>query len=615
MFLSKFLRVVLISAIIFTAGSTAYGAFDISVTDIAMDAECFISVTVANISQDPVQTTDLSNLNVQLWIDGNPWGGIPLGSAASGALNSPGGTFTFIRFLNKRVPDGTHSVKAAVDTLNYLPESNETNNQRTESFTGNCGVTLQGKPDAAVTGLTLDSSCKVKVTLKNAGTAGLPIAHYSATSVHIYKNNNILVSKNLATIDPSHTLNTPGASLDYTFTGADIGVGTSQIKASFNTSFWEQNKLNNNLTKSLTCQNPGTGTQPAQLPDFTIHSVSMRPDCFIDVVVKNTGTAIPVEKCKSISLQSYLDNSGWGGKSLDNIPCATLKNANSTYTFTKFMNKRVPDGSHQVKLTIDATNYLSEMNETNNQKIETFTGNCGVQPQGKPDVKMAGLSINRDCQVGITLQNIGTGGVPASNYSTSAVHLYKNNNILASRKFSQIDPSKALTTPGGKVNYVFTTGADIGKGTVQIKAMVNPSYYETNKINNSLTKSFTCGAPDLVITDVRERRFRSKIKGRPYSVKIKNNGNLKSTATDLVVTADRDPMKLEYKVPPLEPGASTGVTIVINPKVSGYLTLLLNVDSRNNVKESNENNNKYRERIVSPTSPKETTKTKGRGRR
>ena len=124
------------------------------------------------------------------------------------------------------------------------------------SVNGNCGITPPGTPDVEVHDLKLNNSCQVQVTLRSIGTAGVPTGNFASSNVHLYKNNSILASRNLGTVDPNKFLKQVGGSVKYTFKqGADIGQG-GQIKVMINPTFKDGNPMNNHLTRSLQCGKP-----------------------------------------------------------------------------------------------------------------------------------------------------------------------------------------------------------------------------------------------------------------------------------------------------------------------------------------------------------------------
>lgn len=591
---------------------TAFAALpDLEITQIQMVSDCKIDITITNNGSAGLLATDYAKITVALYLDGSPYGGLALSSYASGgSLSVPGGTLVLQKFLSKQVPDGLHVVEARIDPLNYVPEENDNNNTRSESFTGNCGYAVAGKPDVKVHELEMAAGCKIKVTLKNIGVGGVPTSGFTGSALHLYKNNSILASSNLGTADPSKLLSSPGSTAKFTFPQT-VPVGTNSYKVKLNPSYIDDGNLNNSLTKTLECKASISGIQSgggsSNLPDLIVKQIQMVGNCKFDITIQNIGSVgLQTADYRKITVQLYLDGKAFGGKSLSSYASGgALSVPNGMLVLQKIMNKQIPDGTHNLEVRLDPLNFVPEANDSNNNKSESVTGNCGIVQQGKPDVKMEDFKLVGNCRVQVTLKNLGPGPVPNSGYSGSSIFIYKDNNIFASRKLNELDPQKLLKPAGGQVTYTYQQAPDLGPGSHQMTARFTPSFIDKTNVNNVLNKTLVCKAPDLTIIDMREIRIITKSRMRKFLVTVRNIGTGKAKSSVLKVQLGMGMRDLRYPVPSLSAGASRQITISLDLKRARRCEVLLTVDPDNRIEELREDNNTFRKGIAvaAPSAP------------
>ena len=595
-----FLKILMFCFVMSIGLSFTFGSLpDLTVTQLQMVNDCYIDVTIRNTGQAGLLASQYSQVILQLRLNGKDWAGGRLTSyASSGELSIPGGTLVIQKLYNKRVPDGTHTVEVVVDPLNFLTESNDGNNSMSVSMTGTCGVPVPGgKPDLNLSNLRLVNNCQVAFTVKNLGDIGVPNHGFTGSAVHLYKNNAIIASKTLGEIDPGKLLKNTGSTVNFTYEpGVSIGTGSSQIKVHLNLNFADKKTSDNTIVKTLNCQSSEKksrigGEQGGDLPDLTVTDLKMIASCYVEVAIKNIGSAglKPDQYFKTI-LQLRLDGKDWAGGRLTSYAYSgELSTPGGTLVIKKAFNKRVPDGKHDMEAVVDPLNYLSESDNSNNSKSVKVTGNCGIAPPGTPDIKVHDLKLDSNCRVQVTLKSIGTAGIPAGNFSSSNVHLYKNNSIVASRTLSDVDPHKLLKNIGGTVKYTFKHGADIGQGG-QIKVLVNPTFKDGNPANNFLIRSLQCGKPDLTIISINEVRLKGK-KSKKYRVTVKNIGTRGAPGSILRVSAGLKTKGRDYRVRPLSPGAIQNVTVEVMLTSGGRNVIVFKVDPHNSIKELREDNN------------------------
>lgn len=169
-------------------------------------------------------------------------------------------------------PPGRYVLAAVVDPGKVIPERNENNN------VARCRIIIRGterpgqsdpgqrKADLIVSDIRLIKDCKIQVTLKNIGHAGVPADKYNlpdAVGVQMTKDGTPWGGIILSGFDPDGHLKTPGSSASWIwFPGAanlNLSPGAHNIKVEVdnNNKLDEESESNNTLTKTLRCE----GTQ------------------------------------------------------------------------------------------------------------------------------------------------------------------------------------------------------------------------------------------------------------------------------------------------------------------------------------------------------------------
>lgn len=135
------------------------GLPDLVVKDIRLVKGCQILVTVANVGKRGVPASYYNlpkAVGVQMYKDGNPWGGLILsGFDPNGNLKKPGGVARHLWFpkaANLKLTPGVHSIKVTVDHGKVLKEARENNNSLTRRV--KCGGGSIGTPAPGMSGLT-----------------------------------------------------------------------------------------------------------------------------------------------------------------------------------------------------------------------------------------------------------------------------------------------------------------------------------------------------------------------------------------------------------------------------------------------------------------------------
>lgn len=213
-----------------------------------------LAFTIANRSNVPLPGGWVALADV--YFDGTKMGFIDLKRPTSGDLTPAGGSAYYLVVFDIR---RTVNVKVIADSLNGIRESNETNNELTVKLSP-CAKNL---PDLVITDIRFVEDCKIQVTIKNAGRAGLPIGAYdddSGVAIQMYNEGKPWGGIRLSGIDRSQSLNTPGSSVSFLwFPDAEnlqLGPGTYTIKLIVDRDdlVYESNEVNNSKTVKLICK-------------------------------------------------------------------------------------------------------------------------------------------------------------------------------------------------------------------------------------------------------------------------------------------------------------------------------------------------------------------------
>jgi hypothetical protein len=118
---------------------------------------------------------------------------------------------------------------------------------------------------------------------------------------------------------------------------------------------------------------PGPGSA-RKLPDLIVRDIRLVKNCKIQVTIRNIGTAgVPdsyYDLPNAVGVQMYKGTQPWGGIILKGFdPAGHLKSPGGTATHIWFpgaANLNLPAGTHTLKVIVDHSNVLTEMNEGNN---------------------------------------------------------------------------------------------------------------------------------------------------------------------------------------------------------------------------------------------------------
>ena len=243
---------------------------DLIPADVTLGEACRIIVTLHNNGPGAVPDAGFSlsapgASGVQMYNDGNPWGGIVLGGLdPAHAVKPAGGSVTYAWFTSLPLPVGTHTIRLDVDNNNAIAEGNELNNSLIKTLT--CVPQLPDLQPVSMTlqstGITVNSPCRLIVTFRNNGPAITPDSAYAqvatAPGLQMWQDNQGFGGTILAGIDQGKALQPVGGTLTVPWMGAsnmvvNPGTHTFRIDVDNGLVLAESNEGNNSLTQTLTC--------------------------------------------------------------------------------------------------------------------------------------------------------------------------------------------------------------------------------------------------------------------------------------------------------------------------------------------------------------------------
>ena len=358
-------------------------------------------------------------------------------------------------------------------------------------------------PDLVVERISVSDDCSMMITLKNQGPGPLPPTAYltgSSPALQLYKDNQPFGAWSLNGIDPGRALQQPGGIVSWTRSG-ELIAGSMTIRAVIDPSnvVAEADEANNERSEQLTCNPP--------LPDLAVTQITFSEDCRSQVQITNLGDAgLPDSRFSASGayILRFVDGVNKGWIRLGNIdPGKSLKNPGGTVIWTDLPEFRA---AGKVRFKINQAG--QEKSTSNNDMEVSVPSRC--EPAGggdQPDLVVAGLSVNPQCQLEIILKNNGSGQLPATAYQTGSsptLQLYKNNQPYGAWSLDGIDPGRALRQPGGTVTW--TRSGEKIAGSATIKAQIDASNLvaEADEANNETTSQLTCSPslPDLAVTGI-----------------------------------------------------------------------------------------------------------------
>ena len=486
---------------------------------------------------------DSNKSRVVLYIDGTSTGYMMLEQIAAGENKQV--TFTW------RAEEGSHQIQAVVDWQDEVPESEESNNEKTVTFS-------MLPPDLIVEQIAwappepaINDKVTFTVTVKNQGKSGSNYVYlaYFIDDDHLSS----------GYVDPISANATDNMTFTWTAT-----AGEHAIRA-----FIDSTEI---VTESDEANNEKVSTLVPLGPDLIIKSIdwshndpTVGETVTFTVIVENDGNL----RAGSSLLHVYIDNSPRGYQDIPAIDPGT--------TAPRTFDWKVEEGLHTIQAVVDDSNLVVETSEKNNESLIVYPA---------PDlafetVTWSPIDPSPGDKVTLTayLKNKGSRGA-----GSFQIYLYVDDEVVGYQEVPQLDA-------GDYVTEDFEWEATIGPHTVTLFADGADTVAEGVESNNSETVAFSIPAPDLVIESINwplgEPSTSSEV---TFTVTIRNQGDANAGYSSLSYYVDGEHVA-SGQISTLEPDTETEDPFSTLISQAGPHTIRVIIDEGNQVAESDEGNN------------------------
>ncbi|MCK5003948.1 MAG: hypothetical protein KAS21_02620 [Candidatus Aminicenantes bacterium] len=236
-------------------------------------------------------------------------------------------------------------------------------------------------PDLVVSNIVvikINNECKVELTIRNIGTAGVPAEKYGmvgddskASSVRVKIGAIPSTGRYLRLVDPDGKLKIPGGIVKHIWFKTDdfstVPAGLHSITATVddNTKIAELNENNNRMTKRLVCKMP-------KRPDLTIKRIYIKPPnpnkgdlIYFYAQIQNIGTA-PAPASKALFKI--------GGETFGKTYIVPALNTGQTHEISRRLKLSIAQ-KYLATAIADNPDVITELNEANNKKKFGFVVN------------------------------------------------------------------------------------------------------------------------------------------------------------------------------------------------------------------------------------------------
>ena len=450
---------------------TWIGTPDLKATDIYSPStlnaleDCEVTYKISNLGN-----ADAGSFFVSIGVDWASVGGFRLSGLPAYSYTEVAVTFT------GGFPAGDHVLDFSVDTLNEVSESNENNNSRSESFT------WTGVPDIEVSDIyppsTLNAfeDCEVTVKISNLGNGATGTFFVDIgvdqAGVGGFRLEEGLPGRSYTEVTVTFTGGFPSGTHEIEFIADNLGEVS------------ESNENNNSRSESFTW----TGVPDIEVSDiYPPSTLNAFEDCEVTVKISNLGNGAT----GTFFVDIGVDQAGVGGFRLEEgLPGRSYTEVTVTFT------GGFPSGTHEIEFIADNLGEVSESNENNNSRSESFTW-TGVPDIEVSDIYEPSTSVAaQDCGITTKISNIGNGSANPFNVDVAVDDIN-----VGSFRLNISLPGKSYV----EVTITFVGGFPAGSHEVEFTADSGDEIAEQNEGNNSRAETFTwIGVPDLELSDIRD---------------------------------------------------------------------------------------------------------------
>ena len=459
---------------------------------------------------------------------------------------------------------GPHTFKAIVDKDNKITESDETNNEKTISFSATSLSDLVVQDITwTPTNPSIGDTITFTATIKNQGNGSS-----SSSRVYFYLDGSTshFTYKNFGGLSADATTTVP-----FTWT-AQAGLHTFKAVVDKDNTVTECDETNNEKTISFSA---------TSLSDLVVQDITWTPTnpsigdtITFTATIKNQGNG----SSSSSRVYFYLDGStshftykNFGGLSAD---------ATTTVPFTWTAQA----GLHTFKAVVDKDNTVTECDETNNEKTISFSA-TSLSDLVVQDITWTPTnpSIGDTITFTATIKNQGNGSS-----SSSRVYFYLDGSTshFTYKNFGGLSADATTTVP-------FTWTAQAGLHTFKAVVDKDNAVTECDETNNEKTIAFSATSlSDFVVQNIKWTPASSSTGELiTFTATIKNQGN--GSSSNNYVHFYFDDSNTHHTAQSFT-GITTGSTNTVSftwKAQAGFHTLKAVVDKANTVTESDESNN------------------------
>ena len=471
-------------------------------------------------------------------------------------VNQIGANTTITNTINWQAQAGSHTIKAVIDYDDRITEANETNNEKIYAFSvfaADLAIDeIIWTPENPSTGDTVTFT----VTVTNRG-------NYRAAAfyVNLYIDGNPRIKQLVMPMVPGYSAN-----VTYTWAALSGSHAVGAVADVLN-QIDESNETNN-----YKMVNYATAT-----PDLVIDPITWLPEARTEsgnvtftVTVRNQGSGTAAN-----SLLAYY---------IDDVyqDIVNIGRLNPGATTTKTFSQVIGGAAHTFKAVADATDTLTETDDTNNTASVTL-------PALTPDLIIQSISwspttplIAHNVIFTVTIKNQGV-----RQSANADLNFYVENNFPFQYRLSGISAGATATA-----NFSWVTQSS----SITIRAVVDEDNYinESNESNNTMSKTvaFATSSPtaDLIIESITCTPENPSVDDTvTITAAIKNNGSGKASPSHVAYYIDDTLLNAVY-VNSIEAGYTVTNT-TIWPATAGTHTIRATADHNNSVSETNESNN------------------------
>jgi len=395
--------------------------------------------------------------------------------------------------------NGRHTFKAMADYNKHVTEDNENNNEHSVTVAPNM-------PDLAVDTVTWSpadiragSDVTFDIVIKNLGTLNA-----GPSRIAYYIDGAVTGFTDIGQLDA-------GAAVTVPFIwSATAGLHTISIVADSANKIFEIDEANNTKTVSV------------PPPDLIVQGITWTPagastgdKVTFTATIKNQGNS----RTQSSQMTCYVD-----GVAIATIDVPEIDAAGSV---TRTFDWTAAAGKHKIRVTADANNRVTEVDETNNTRetdFATLTADLAIKEIGW--LMENPLSDNKVIFT-ISVKNQGTGNAGASNITYTV------------DKLPAVTVGIAAIPAANTASLTFSLTLEPGRHTVIATADSGAKIDELDETNNSAALSFSTIVPDLIVKTITLTPA-AAIAGDNVTItlKVENRGREKALNTELSLSVD-----------------------------------------------------------------------------